>query len=445
MLVKTFQAADMPEALRMVKAEFGPDAMILSSRKDRRRGFLGFYSKPFYEVTAAQDKSPRANPEPPPAKESGLNTLEAFQNSLLAPLARELKELRARVDIISAREGSGEPRREKEENQPRQRESSELAPRTLPRAEMEELKKVLLRSMTAQDATVQEVAAREVAPQEVAVQENAGVRRKKPREKAAPALMEQLAGELRENGVAEEAIRTFMVPVEAAAASRKGSARLREVLRESVAAGIRCAPLLNGEKGLSRIVALVGPTGVGKTTTIAKLAAHACKQGAKVALITIDTFRVGGVSQLDTYSGIMGLPLEVTKTPGELAEALQLHGDKEFIFIDTAGQSPRDRNKLLELKSFLAVNPEIETHLCLAATTRDRELAQTVDRFGVLPISRLIFTKLDESESFGSIVNTHLRDNIPLSCFTTGQRVPEDIEIATSLMVASLVVRENKS
>jgi flagellar biosynthesis protein FlhF len=96
------------------------------------------------------------------------------------------------------------------------------------------------------------------------------------------------------------------------------------------------------------------------------------------------------------------------------------------------------------MKAFLEVHPDIETHLCLSATTRDRELAQTVGRFSELPVSRLLFTKLDESMSYGCIVNTHLRHKLPLSYFTTGQKVPEDIETASPKRVADLVVREMK-
>ena len=103
-----------------------------------------------------------------------------------------------------------------------------------------------------------------------------------------------------------------------------------------------------------------------------------------------------------------------------------------------------DLNRYKEMKAFLEVDPAIEIHLCLSATTRDRELTQAVTRFGVLPVSRMLFTKLDESMSFGCIVNTHLRNKLPLSYFTTGQRVPEDIETATPQRVANLVVREMK-
>jgi flagellar biosynthesis protein FlhF len=286
---------------------------------------------------------------------------------------------------------------------------------------VEELKQVLLRSMGTKPAE------RVIPPEQV------GNR-----------MLETLTAELQASGVGEQEIRTLMAPVTAAAARGEGERRLRELLKESITASIQCALSLNLKKGEARIVAMVGPTGVGKTTTIAKLAARAYKHGVKVALITIDTFRIGAVAQLETYSGIMGLPLEVASTPAELAEALAAHADKQLIFIDTAGRSPRDREKLQELKSFLNMNPAIEVHLCLAATTRDNELARTVARFGVLPVSRLLFTKLDESESFGSIVNVHLRDKVPLSYFTTGQKVPEDIEAATAGKVAELLIGETK-
>jgi flagellar biosynthesis protein FlhF len=251
-----------------------------------------------------------------------------------------------------------------------------------------------------------------------------------------------LAGELSESGVGEEAIALLLTPLTVDAARGETLATLRERLKASIEADIACSGPFKVKRNMSRILAMVGPTGVGKTTTIAKLAALAYKQGVTVALITIDTFRIGAVQQLQTYSGIMGMPMAIASTPAELAEAIADHADKQLIFIDTAGRSPRDREKLLEMKSFLDVNPSIEVHLCLAATTRDKELERTVARFGVLPVSRLLFTKLDESESFGCIANTHLRNRVPLSYFTTGQRVPEDIEVATPRKVADLIIRE---
>jgi len=254
-----------------------------------------------------------------------------------------------------------------------------------------------------------------------------------------------LAEELRARGVEESAISQLLIPVTEAAARGETPDRLRDRLKQTIASEISCSGPFKLAKNSARILAMVGPTGVGKTTTIAKLAALAYKQGVTVALITIDTFRIGAIAQLQTYSGIMDTPMEIASTPAELAQAIAAHADKQLILIDTAGRNPRDQKRIQEMKAFLEVNPAIEIHLCLSATTRDRELAQAVTRFGVLPVSRMLFTKLDESMSFGCIVNTHLKNKLPLSYLTTGQRVPEDIETASSQRVADLVVREMKS
>jgi flagellar biosynthesis protein FlhF len=180
---------------------------------------------------------------------------------------------------------------------------------------------------------------------------------------------------------------------------------------------------------------------VGKTTTIAKLAAlYTIGRKAKIALVTIDTFRVGAVEQLKTYSRIMGVPLEVASTPKELEKALAAHTDKDLVLIDTVGRSPKDKETIEGLRSMLDSTFTIETHLCVAATTRERELRGIVESFSALPISRLLFTKLDESSSFGSIVNLQLENKLPLSYFTRGQRVPEDIEPASGKKVAELIL-----
>jgi flagellar biosynthesis protein FlhF len=228
-----------------------------------------------------------------------------------------------------------------------------------------------------------------------------------------------------------------------AAEDGAGIEELRALLAETIAGVVKCSGSLRIKKNGPRIMAVVGPTGVGKTTTIAKLAAmHALNRRASVAMITTDNFRVGAVEQLKTYAKIMDLPLEVVASAQDLAKVLAQHQDKDLILIDTAGRSPRDQERIEEMKGFLECHPGIEAYLCLSATTRSLELDDIVATFGQLPITKLLFTKLDESRSFGCIVDAYLKHKLPLSYFSTGQKVPEDIEVATSRKLASMVVKE---
>lgn len=450
MLVKTFEAVDMSEALRMVKAELGPDAMIISSKKERKKGFLGFFSKPVIKVTAALEVKPR-QPAPNPyreAQEQHLSAKEMLENSMLAPLARELKDLRLKVEQMTRQEA--EAKAKAAEAQSREESAAaaeapaarEFNPRSIPKQDLEEMKKILFKTLAAKEAGAEQSAekadadpAPAKAPQTETEKASGGIK----------AALRVVVTELHRKGLERGAIRAVMDHLKPEA--RKGGTveAIRSFLPLAFKSAIKCSGPLTVKKNGPRIIALVGPTGVGKTTTIAKLAAHyALREGHRAALITIDNFRVGAVEQLKTYSRIMGVPVEVAATAAELEAAIELHSDKELILIDTAGRSHKDSEKIEELKGFLESRFAIEIHLCLAATTRDREVLEIVERFGVLSVSRVIFTKLDESESYGSIVNAHLRTKFPLSYFTTGQRVPEDLEIATPGRLAGLVLGESK-
>jgi len=191
----------------------------------------------------------------------------------------------------------------------------------------------------------------------------------------------------------------------------------------------------------TKIWAFIGPTGVGKTTTLAKLAAHfSLRFNKKTTLITLDTFRIGAIDQLKTYARILRLPLEIATGREELEEIIQRNHHQDLLLIDTAGRNPYQPGPLEELKYFLAVDPRVENHLVLSATTKDFDLAQIVQRFSVFPIRSYIFTKIDETEEYTSLFNQLLRYKRPLSYLTHGQKVPEDIELATKGRVANLVL-----
>lgn len=191
-------------------------------------------------------------------------------------------------------------------------------------------------------------------------------------------------------------------------------------------------------RGQRRTVALVGPTGVGKTTTIAKLAARfALAEGRKVALITVDTFRIGAVDQLRTYAQISGLPCHVAITPADLARILNQDArDADLVLIDTAGRSHRDEPRMHQLKEFWAAVRPDEIHLALAAGTRLRDALDVVERYREAGFDRLLFTKLDETGCCGLPLNVAAMTQKPLSYFTSGQHVPEDLSPAGAAELA---------
>lgn len=189
------------------------------------------------------------------------------------------------------------------------------------------------------------------------------------------------------------------------------------------------------------LLALVGPTGVGKTTTVAKIASDCIlKKGLKVALINFDTYKVGAFDQLATYSKILRVPFRSATVPEDLEAAIQDFQGMDLILVDTAGRSCRDSQSLQEMEKVLHGIPGVHTHLVLSSTTRDSELIEMSQKFSIFRPEGLIFSKLDEASSFGAIYNVSMRSKLPLSYFTTGQRVPEDLEVASGERLVSLLL-----
>lgn len=218
---------------------------------------------------------------------------------------------------------------------------------------------------------------------------------------------------------------------------------LKELLLERLGSYLQRVEGIRISGSATKTVALIGPTGVGKTTTIAKLAAHfAIKEGYKVALITADTYRISAVEQLKTYADIIGVPVEVVYTPSDLKAALYRHQDKHLVLVDTAGRSPKNQFQIAELQALLEIDPYIETHLVLSMTTKYKEALDIVHRFSCCSPQKFLFTKVDEASNIGTMINLLYQFPTTLSYVTTGQNVPDDIELVDPGKLANLILRD---
>ena len=218
-------------------------------------------------------------------------------------------------------------------------------------------------------------------------------------------------------------------------------AALRTHLAEIVVRDISIAPPINLETGRCRVVALVGPTGVGKTTTIAKLAANfRLRDKRNVGLITVDTYRIAAVEQLRTYADIIDLSMQVVSTPREMREAVDRLAHLDLVLIDTAGRSPKDEVKIRELRALLAEARADEIHLVLSSVASAASLISMAERFGPAGAMALVLTKLDEASALGHLLPVARRARLPLSYLTNGQNVPDDIEPADARRLARLLL-----
>jgi len=202
-------------------------------------------------------------------------------------------------------------------------------------------------------------------------------------------------------------------------------------------------PIRLGE-GQNAVMAFIGPTGVGKTTTIAKLAAKfTLYDDKRVALITADNFRVGAIEQLRTYGELLEIPVEVIHGNDGIGKAIDRVKDHDLVLIDTMGSSPNNKMQIKKIKSLLdEVNPT-DIHLVISATTKSNDISGILENYKELNFNRLIVTKLDETRTYGTILNAIKMTEKNLSYFTVGQNVPDDIEVASAEKLADMILGES--
>ncbi len=422
--IKTYKGKTVADALAQVKKDLGRDAVILHTRTYKAGGFWGVGARTLHEITATTSMtvaglSGRAShrtgkPTPAPAASERPSSREWFEPpesdraamTAAAPITTAATTYTAAPFIAPASAAQPGP-----------------APGPAGAQLHDEL--AAIKRMVGQ-----------------VLQSASGVRHVGVPEALFDCYLKLVQAEVATE-VADEivgAVRDELEPGELA-----DSEVVRQAVLRRLAAYIPVAQvpgkLERAPDGRPLTIALVGPTGVGKTTTVAKLAAT-CKlrRNRRVGLITCDTYRIAAVEQLRTYANIIGLPLRVAMTPAEMARACDELSDCDIILIDTAGRSPRDDERLAELQRFIEAAAPHQIHLVLSGTSGEGALRSAAERFAALGPNHVIFTKLDEAVSFGTLIGIARRIEATLSYVTTGQEVPDQIEAGNADRLARLVL-----
>ncbi len=427
----------MATGLQMVKKELGPDALILSTRtiRDKSVGLLG---RPIFEITAAIDGEPPASLSAPPHFRATTGKKHGSERKK-APFSHVVDD--SLEDFLAA--GQTVKSQDSPSSFPRKvhRKDSGTGEVSL-QDEVSELKH-LVQSLSRQINSIAEAGKAAAKPARHLQVNSRGIL--EPRDEAVQG--DHILSSLVERGINVETARTVTSFIRESYTERELShpAGLQAAIVDTIQNLIEVNPAPQPSPGAQRRIALVGPTGVGKTTTLAKLAAaHLKDHSDSVALITIDTYRIAAVEQLRIYGDIMRLPLEIVISPEQLEQALARHSDKELILIDTAGRSPNDSLSIDELGTFFKPGYGIEKHLVLSASTRENELVNSIGRFSGLDIASTVFTKIDECSSLGILLNVQLRNPAPLSYITNGQKVPEDLLHINPRLVAQLIMSQDE-
>jgi flagellar biosynthesis protein FlhF len=391
MKVKTYVAPSAREALARIREELGPDALILHERPARRGGLFGLLGqRSGVEVAVAVGDGP-----PPTA-------------------LQRRQPRRTPLDLRSEIRG-GQAGRAAE---------GMAAGALRPRAdELDELRRILADMRAAMEQLSMQAGREPAATRHPALGSIfRRLRDEGVEELVAARLVDEVAGELDQQALASpDAVR---------------AATLRALARRLTAAEPTLQP------GEETVLVLIGPTGAGKTTTLAKLAAtFTLAQHLRVRLITTDTDRAGAVDQLQFYAQLLGLPMQVAASPEELRAALETPS-ADVVLVDTPGRSQQDTAHLEGLRTLLEAIPPARrrVYLTVSATTDDAALVDIARRFALVPLNGLVLTKLDEASRFGPSFNLACRSALPLVFFTTGQEVPDDLEPARPQRLAALVL-----
>ncbi len=409
MTIKKFQGRTEEEATAKAKEEFGPQTVIMNVKEVKPKGFLRSFKTSVFEVTAAIEEmeQPSAAKIPAPLPPAPGNINIAADEPIAIPKPEPMKEMFASVENTWASSMGVQPQIPNTEEK-----KKENAVENNLEEKLESLQSLLEEKLSPQQP--------EELPKEAPVDENFK-------------FIKMIYSILLDNEVDEKYVNQIMDEVEKV---MKGGASvdliLSSIYQKMILKFGQPQPVELSERK-PKVVFFIGPTGVGKTTTIAKIASRfKMEKGKKVALFTADTYRIAAAEQLRTYANIMDTPLNIVYSSEELNEEIKKSEEYDLVLIDTAGFSHKNeeqRNETKELIDRIPGEYQKEVYLVLSATTKYRDLIDIADIYKKNFQFKLIFTKLDETSCYGNILNMKLYTGADLSYSTYGQNVPEDIEI----------------
>jgi flagellar biosynthesis protein FlhF len=479
MKIRRYTCNDMQEALLKVKMELGSEAVIMSSRKVKKKGLFGLFSKPQIEVVAAIDDDYVKPARTTQARSSLLN-----ENA--QPLYREPRQAYAQPQASTVSPNTAYVSAQMAYRQNMTQESPAGAYQAQPQGQEPQMQPQTQQPQAQPSQTVtqpqQQAQAMNPSPAEASSGDNQKIVELESKVKNMESMLEQIyrtvsdqkevkassepesaasAAQDADEGDALGALRaalhdqeldTRLIDKIVEKVREKGGNLLKTEEMFSLAA--RVMQVLLGEPdiiktkddGKPQVVVFIGPTGVGKTTTLAKIAADfTLNKQKKVGLITADTYRIAAVEQLKTYAEILNIPVSVVYSPNEIRDAIGKLSDKDLILIDTAGRSHKNKSHFDELKTLVNAISADETYLVMSANTSRSAAREILEYYSFIKNYKLLFTKLDETPVPGIIVNARYLTGRPISYTTAGQSVPDDLDVANPKAIVSSFLSQKRT
>lgn len=433
MRVKRYIVDTMPDAMLKIRGELGADAVILSTKEMKIGGFLGMFRKKKIEVIAATDtaektaaKEKQPPPQPPVIRPVARQAVpEAYRKSAQLvtgdgphdPLSKPLEE--ALLEIKAAA-GTQASKLEDNINKSKLVVNSEA-------------------DQSKEDKLFEEIKQMKSLMSKLALSQTG--------EQQLPEGLKSIQEQLQVQGVVEELADTWIAEAYQQWVDSNETLtdeQLKGLVRQSLT-DFLSNRIGEGIASQTRIVYVAGPTGVGKTTTIAKLAADQIfRVRKKVGFITADTYRISAIEQLRTYASILNVPIEVVQSPGDVKRAMQRLEHCDLILMDTAGRNYLNEMFVAELHSLFSPSETSETFLVLSLTSKFQDMRTITENFSKYRLDKVIFTKQDETESVGPIFNLLHEYPLKVSYITNGQNVPDDLLTADSDLLIDMLLEENR-